>query len=53
MNNDGHFAVPFSVVVDVVGILPNAGFYPPRYRVNGWPEPEVMAALRFHAVELG
>lgn len=51
-NNDGHFTVPFSVVVDLVGILPIAGFFPPRYRVTGWPEPEVLAALRFHAVAL-
>jgi hypothetical protein len=52
INNDGHFSVPFSAVVDVVGIQPSAGFFPPRYRVNGWPEPEVMEALRFHAVPL-
>lgn len=51
-NNDGHFTVPFSVVLDLVGILPTAGFFPPRYRVNGWPEPEVLHALRFHAVAL-
>jgi len=52
MNHDGHFAVPFAVVVDLVGIQPTPGFFPPRYRVNGWPEPEVLAALRFHAVAL-
>lgn len=52
INNDGHFAVPFSVVVDLTGIQPTAGFFPPRYRVTGWPEPDVMAALRIHAVTL-
>jgi hypothetical protein len=52
VNNDCHFAVPFSVVADVVGIMPSAGFFPPRYRVTGWPEPNVMEALRFHAVAL-
>jgi hypothetical protein len=52
INNDGHFAVPFSVVVDLVGIQPTPGFFPPRYRVTGWPEPALMAALRIHAVAL-
>lgn len=44
------FLVPFSVVVDLAGIRPTPGFFPPRYRVFGWPEPEVVAALRRHAV---
>lgn len=50
VNNDTQFTVPFSVVVDVTGILPTPGFFPPRYRVSGWPEPALMDALRFHAL---
>lgn len=46
------FAVPFLVVVDVVGLLPSAGFYPPRYRVTGWPERDVLDILRFHALPM-
>ncbi|WIM87471.1 hypothetical protein PT015_21950 [Candidatus Mycobacterium wuenschmannii] len=49
-NDDGRFAVPFSVVIDLVGIQPTPGYFPPRYRVNNWPDPDVMAALRTHAV---
>jgi hypothetical protein len=44
------FAVPFPVVVDIVGLLPSAGFYPPRYRVTGWPARDVLELLRFHAL---
>jgi len=47
-----NFGVPFSVVLDIVGILPNAGFFPPRYRVTGWPEQPVMDVLRSYAVAL-
>lgn len=46
------FAVPFPVVVDIVGLLPSAGFYPPRYRVTGWPERDVLEILRFHALPM-
>ncbi|WP_292981764.1 hypothetical protein [Mycobacterium sp.] len=52
INDDGHFAVPFSVVVDLVGIRPTPGYFPPRYRVTDWPEPSVISALRAHAVTL-
>ena len=46
------FAVPFPVVVDIVGLLPSAGFYPPRYRVTGWPERDMLEMLRFHALPM-
>ncbi|MGK2880746.1 MAG: hypothetical protein ACSLE6_08085 [Mycobacterium sp.] len=45
------FLVPFAVVLELTGIRPTPGLYPPRYRVSGWPEPEVVAALRRHAVQ--
>jgi hypothetical protein len=50
VNNQTRFIVPFPVVVDVVGIQPTAGYFPPRYRVSGWPGPKLMDALRFHAL---
>ena len=50
VNNQTRFIVPFPVVVDVVGIQPFAGYFPPRYRVSGWPGPKLMDALRFHAL---
>jgi hypothetical protein len=37
---------------DIVGLLPTPGISPPRYRVAGWPEAQVMDALRAHAVSL-
>nr|WP_293347335.1 hypothetical protein [Mycobacterium sp.] len=46
------FTVPFSTVVELVGILPVAGLNPIRYRASDWPVPEVLAALKSHAVEL-
>ncbi len=49
-NNDGHFTVPFAVVLDVLGIVHTPAVFPRRYRVSGWPEPALMDALRFHAV---
>lgn len=51
-NNDERFVVPFSVVVDIVGIVPTAAVFPRRYRVSGWPEPALMEYLRLHAVPL-
>lgn len=45
------FLVPFSVVADLTGIRPTPGFFPPRYRVFGWPDADVIAALRRHAVQ--
>lgn len=45
------FLVPFGVVLDLTGIRPTPGYFPPRYRVYGWPEPDVVAALRRHAVQ--
>lgn len=45
------FLVPFSVVVELTGIRPTPGYFPPRYRVSGWPEPDVVDALRRHAVQ--
>lgn len=51
-NHDERFVVPFSVVVDLVGIVPTAAVFPRRYRVSGWPEPALMEALRLHAVPL-
>jgi hypothetical protein len=50
VNNTTNFIVPFPVVVDVVGIQPIPGYFPPRYRVSGWPDPKLMEALRFHAL---
>ena len=50
VNNTTNFIVPFPVVVDVIGIQPVPGYFPPRYRVSGWPEPKLMEALRFHAL---
>lgn len=50
VNHQTHFTVPFPMVVELLGILPTAGYYPPRYRVSGWPEPALMDALRFHAL---
>ena len=53
VNNDGErLVVPFSVVIDVVGIVPTPGVFPRRYRVSGWPEPALMDVLRLHAVSL-
>ncbi|OBG17934.1 MULTISPECIES: hypothetical protein [Mycobacterium avium complex (MAC)] len=51
-NNHEQFVVPFSVVVDVVGIAPTSAVFPRRYRVSGWPEPALMEYLRLHAVPL-
>jgi hypothetical protein len=50
VNHTTRFFVPFPVVVDVVGIQPTPGYFPPRYRVSGWPEPKLMEILRFHAL---
>jgi hypothetical protein len=50
VNYTTRFFVPFAVVVDVVGIQPTPGYFPPRYRVSGWPEPKLMDILRFHAL---
>jgi hypothetical protein len=50
--SDERFAVPFSVVTDILGLLPSAGFYPPRYRVTAWPESDMLDVLRFHALPL-
>lgn len=46
------FAVPFPVVVDIVGLLPSSGFHPARYRVTGWPQPDVLDLLQFHALPI-
>jgi hypothetical protein len=46
------FAVPFPILADAVGILPIPGLTPVRYRANEFPTPELLAALRPHAVEL-
>lgn len=46
------FTVPFPAVVDAVGILPVAGINPVRYRATEWPTPEMLAALKAHAVDL-
>lgn len=51
-NASDTFTVPFSTVVDAVGILPVAGITPVRYRADVWPAPEVLAALKAHAVDL-
>jgi hypothetical protein len=53
VNQRERFVVPFPVVIDLVGIQQTEGFYPPRYLVNRWPEPELLAALRFHKVSSG
>lgn len=46
------FVVAFPVVVDIVGLLPSAGFYPVRYRVTGWPQRDVLDLLKFHALPI-
>lgn len=46
------FAVPFSAVTRVVGIVLIPIFHPHRYRVSGWPDPGLIDALRCHAVPL-
>lgn len=52
-NHTERTVVPFPVVVDLVGIQPTLDFFPPRYVVDRWPEPELLAALRFHRVQSG
>lgn len=46
------FAVAFPVVVNIVGLLPSSGFFPPRYRVTDWPQPDVLDLLQFHALPI-
>lgn len=46
------FTVPFPTVVDAVGILPVSGITPARYRANEWPQPEILATLKAHAIDL-
>lgn len=40
------FTVPWDTVVHETGIVPEAGWYPDRYRVHDWPDPSVIARLR-------
>jgi len=40
------FQLPWSVVAEEVGLQPEPLLAPPRYRVDGWPSPEVMSILR-------
>ena len=47
-----HFTVPFPVVADVIGLVPDPGLVPGRYAVAGWPADDVMAVLREHSVPL-
>ena len=47
-----YFTVPFPVVADVVGLVPDPGLVPARYAVAGWPADDVMAVLREHSVPL-
>lgn len=46
------FTVPFSTVLDLVGIAPIAGLTPARYRADAWPAPELVMALKAHAIDL-
>ncbi len=47
-----NFAVPFPVVTDVVGMMPDPDLLPLRYSVTGWPAPDVVKVLRAHSVRL-
>jgi hypothetical protein len=43
---DDGFLVPFDTVSAELGLTPEPGQYPPRYRVGPWPGSETMARLR-------
>jgi hypothetical protein len=42
--------VPFAVLADIVGAVPDPEVLPVRWRMPGWPAPEVLAVLGAHAV---
>lgn len=42
--------VPFPVVVAEAGLSPEPFYTPTRYRVTSWPDADVMARIRQHAV---
>lgn len=45
------FRVPWRAVASLVDLDPEPILSPRRYRVTNWPAPEIMQALRAHAVE--
>lgn len=47
-----YFTVPFGVVADVVGLVADPELVPVRYPVPDWPDDELLAVLRDHAVRL-
>ncbi|WP_405492071.1 hypothetical protein [Nocardia sp. NBC_00511] len=46
VNTGATFAVPWETLAAAIDLEPVEGVYPPRYRVEYHPEPEVMARLR-------
>ncbi len=47
-----NFTVPFPVVADVVGFVPEPDLLPLRYAVTGWPPADIVETLRGHCVQL-
>lgn len=43
-------ALPFAVLIDIVGAVTDLDVLPLRWRMPGWPEPELLEILRAHAV---
>jgi hypothetical protein len=41
----GPALVPFDAVVEIMGLRPEEGVYPERFRVGGWPDEETMGRL--------
>jgi hypothetical protein len=49
---DASFLVPFDVAVAELGLTPEPGLNPPRYRVGPWPDSPTIARLRAAAERL-
>ncbi len=47
-----HVTVPFPVLADVLGLVPDRQLLPRRYPATGWPSDEELAVLRAHGVAL-
>lgn len=47
-----HVTVPFPVLADVLGLVPDRELLPRRYPAPAWPSTEELAVLRAHAVTL-
>lgn len=45
------FRVPWQAVAELVDLRPEPLLAPARYRVGNWPSPQVLDALRAHAVD--